>query len=50
MKKHWQTYLPIIICVILFFLPFFGSGAYSVGGDDARLYYLYPGVFEELSF
>jgi len=47
MKKyviaHWQAYILYSVAVVLFFTPIlFWGNLYIVGGDDARLYYLYP--------
>jgi hypothetical protein len=43
MLKNWRILVLIGIAVILFLIPnLFWGNLYIVGGDDARLYYLYP--------
>ena len=40
---HWQPYALCVIAIALFLIPnLFWGNLYIVGGDDARLYYLYP--------
>lgn len=43
MSKRWQTIVLVGIAATLFLIPnLFWGNLYIVGGDDARLYYLYP--------
>lgn len=44
-SKFFPGYLISAIATILFFIPFFSYSGFSVGGDDSRLYYLYPGEY-----
>ncbi len=42
-RKHWQTLVLWGIALGLFLIPnIFWGDLYIVGGDDSRLYYLYP--------
>lgn len=42
-RKYWQTFVLWGIALGLFLIPnIFWGDLYIVGGDDARLYYLYP--------
>jgi hypothetical protein len=43
MSHRWQSYVLCAIAVALFLIPnFLWGNLYIVGGDDARLYYLFP--------
>ncbi len=43
MATHWQRYLLAVCCLILLLIPVTAWGnLYMVGGDDSRLYYLFP--------
>lgn len=40
--NNWKTIILAAVSLFLFIIPFFSGKGYSVGGDDSRLYYLYP--------
>lgn len=43
LRKHWQTFLLLGIALGLFLIPnLLWGNLYILGGDDSRLYYLYP--------
>jgi|GEM_PF-6534360 len=46
MKKNRTTdvcqVITIFVAIVLFVIPFFSYQGFSLGGDDSRLYYLYP--------
>lgn len=42
-RRYWHVYILGIIGIVLFFIPtFFWGNLYIVGGDDSRLYYIFP--------
>lgn len=43
MTEHWKYYALGLIALVIFLIPnLFWGNLYIMGGDDARLYYLFP--------
>ena len=48
---HYQLIILLVTAVCLFFIPnFFWGNLYLVGGDDTRLYYIFPKEFLNFAF